>query len=339
MTMVLVLINPALAYTGSAQAAFAIRGTVVTTAGIPCALCRVTLDTRGARTTITDSAGNFNFVNVEPGTYVIAASGYEDAQQTVKVDAGGLQSIEPFVKIVIRSTPAPAARPQPATVDTSALRIYPRKAVDLYKKALKDRSDGKIEQGVQKFEEAIRLAPDYFSAHVELGISYQRLGRLDDAESEFLTAQRINRSSAEPLIHLSALYLLRNQLVRAAEASVDAIHRDPRSADAYFNLGLALYCASNFELAEGAVKNAIELSSSPAQARWLLANIYLRLQSPPKALDQLESLLKTKPTAGQFNLATTLRNRLLQGDQPSKDFDFSFQTQIAGGAHFYSCPK
>src|SRR5262249_6495108 len=154
-----------------------------------------------------------------------------------------------------------------------------------------DREKGNTAEATSELEEAVRIAPDFFQARNDLGKAYRTAGRLDDAEREFLSAERLNEKSAEPLIQLSGLYIDRNQPELAVKAGEEAVKKDSHSASAYYNLGFAFYRVSRLDAAENALKKALALAPTAGQIHLLLANVYLKQQDWNQLRSQLDSYL------------------------------------------------
>jgi len=140
-------------------------------------------------TTYTDSAGNFEFRNLAHGPYYVSVSveGYETVRQSVASLGGSSVTIvlsKPAVTIKGRPTGLDADDRD--IVDISQMRdSLPKKAVQDYEKAIQEKQRGKIESAMKLLEEAIRIAPNFFHAHNNLGLLYLFQKRYSDAENEF----------------------------------------------------------------------------------------------------------------------------------------------------------
>jgi tetratricopeptide (TPR) repeat protein len=159
-------------------------------------------------------------------------------------------------------------------------------------------------------------------------MSYQAQGRLAEAEHEFQTARDLNGSNSEPLLHLSDVYALRNDWGSSARASVDAIRRDPQSAKAFFNLGLALYCEAMFELAKDSLEKALSIDPKADQAQLLLVNVHLRLGDGKRALEYINLYLERNPTRPQRTSLSAIRTQLHKGLMPAIGFEISFPIRL-----------
>jgi tetratricopeptide (TPR) repeat protein len=284
--------------------------------GRPCESCPVSLESAGVpiEKTMTDSIGAFDFKDVRPGNYTIHVSmqGYEDAE--VRVDIGSRASAMPAIIFLNPAlAPPPADKPDAPVVNVAALPgKHPKKAVDLYNKAVKCREKGNADEAIAQLEEAVRIAPDFYQAHDELGKLYKAAGRFDDAEKEFMTAKRLNASSADPLIQLSSLYIDRGEPEAAVRVGEEAVRKDSRSASAFFNLGLALYRISRLDSAEDVLKKALALAPAAGQVRLLLANVYLKRHDYDNVRVQLDAYLAENPTGDLRAAAQKMRDEIMR---------------------------
>ncbi|HYR45223.1 MAG TPA: carboxypeptidase regulatory-like domain-containing protein, partial [Terriglobia bacterium] len=151
------------------------------------------------QTTYTDSAGGFEFRNLAPGSYYISITleGYEAVRQQVEVmNSFGNASVtiflnKPAVDTRSRSTGLDAEDRD--VIDISQMKEnLPKKAVQDYEKALDEKKKGKIESAIKLLQEAIRVAPNFYHAHNNLGLLYQSLKRYMDAETEYKRSRELN---------------------------------------------------------------------------------------------------------------------------------------------------
>jgi len=277
-------------------------------------------------TTYTDTAGNFEFRNLALGSYYISVSveGYETVRQSVASLGGSSVTIvlsKPAVTIKGRPTGLDADDRD--IVDISQMRdSLPKKAVQDYEKAIQEKQRGKIESAMKLLEEAIRIAPNFFHAHNNLGLLYLFEKRYTDAESEFRRSHELSPKSERPLVNIGSLYIeeavlkkddrevsgmLLDQALDALELSVKL---NPRSATGYFLLGQANYRSAFFEEAEAAFKKAQDIDPKLAGARLMLANIYVKQQKWAAAVDALDRYLKDYPKATDRTSVQELRERV-----------------------------
>jgi tetratricopeptide (TPR) repeat protein len=302
------------------QGTGSVSGTLLASGASFACLCEVTLELPGGHAVASaflDSAGNFKFTNVRPGSYVIRATidGFKEVQHPVDVSA-----YHGFGKTLIHlDRQIPVARVEskpgndPHIVDVSQfLDGYPKEAVKLYRKAGEKQKKGKIDDAITDLEAAVRVAPDFYQAHNDLGLLYKEKGRIDEAEREFRLASELNKQSAEPLINLTSLYIDRNEPELAVATGEKAIELNSRSGPAFFSLGIALYRISKLDRAEAALKKALELTPKMGYIRLMLANVYLKMRNYNGLSDQLDRYLAENPEGEQRAQVEQMRQQLQQ---------------------------
>ena len=122
--------------------------------------------------TYADMGCGFRFSRVTKGNYFIHVKleGYSEVRQSIDVGEGVMSG----APLVISMSPAPARisrQNSRKVVDASELlEQYPPKAVDLWKKSIADRKKGKDDRAIEKLEAAVKIAPNFFQAHNDLGV-------------------------------------------------------------------------------------------------------------------------------------------------------------------------
>src|SRR3989454_180305 len=186
--------------------------------------------------TDTDLHGNFEFRNVPKGSYYIRVrwEGFENVNYPVDVPG------TPYVFIFLNGSAArgPAALGRNRVVDIRQLTAnIPKQALKEYEKAVRDIRDHNTQRAIERLEKSVRLAPDFYNAHLGLAQEYRKTGRLDAAEQELTRAFELNPREGTPLIQLGEMYLDKNNFERAAEVLSQAIRIEPGSAVAHYRLG------------------------------------------------------------------------------------------------------
>jgi tetratricopeptide (TPR) repeat protein len=277
------------------------------------------IESQAIDNTFADLACGFRFERVRKGSYFIHVKieGYSEVRQSV--DVGEAMSSAP---VVITMSPAPARISRQQTgrvVDASELlEQYPRKAVDLYKKSISDRKKGRDDKAIEKLEQALMIAPNFYQVHNDLGVLYNKMNRPEDAEKHLVQAHELNRNSTEPLVNLASLYLDQNKPDRAAEVSQQAVRNDSKSGPALFNLGLALYKLARLDKAEDALKKALQVAPKMFQVHLALANIYMKLRQYDRMVAQLNSYLVENPNGPERAQVERLRDQALKARQDER---------------------
>jgi len=100
---------------------------------------------------------------------------------------------------------------------------------------------GRTDEAVSHFEQAIRINPDYADAHYNLGTAYGNLGRYQEAIKSLKQAIRIKPDDAEAHYNLGVTYGNLGRHQDAIETYKQAVRIKPDYADAHSNLGSAYF--------------------------------------------------------------------------------------------------
>ncbi len=246
--------------------------------------------------TFTDSLGNFEFRNLPKGSYNIRIplEGFEYVNYPV--DVPGV----PYVFIFLNGSATPARHPHAPggndVVDVRQLTAkIPKQAFKEYEKAVQEIRHNNTRRAIERLEKSIKLAPDFYNAHLNLGQEYRKIDRLDAAEQEFTSAFELNPHEGAPLIQLGEMYLDKNNFQRAAEVLSKAIRVAPGSAIAHYGLGRARYGLSEYREAEQAFMRAALLDKDFEAAELMLLYAYVRQGKLHLALSRIDALLQRSP--------------------------------------------
>src|SRR5216117_1839989 len=256
----------------------------------------VLLDHSGSKKdqrTDTDLRGNFEFRNVPNGSYNIRVrlEGFENVNYPV--DAPGT----PYVFIFLNGSAVHGRGPKALggnhSVDVRQLKAeIPKQALREYEKAVREIKDHNTQRAIERLEKSIKLAPDFYNAHLGLAQEYRKTDRLDAAEQELTRAFELNPREGTPLIQLGEIYLEKNNFKRAAEVLSQAIRVEPGSAVAHYALGRARYRLSEYAEAEQAFTRAALLDKDFEAAELMLLHAYVRQGKLSAALSGIDALLK-----------------------------------------------
>jgi Flp pilus assembly protein TadD len=248
--------------------------------------------------TFADPQGAFSFRNLTPGSYSlrIDQSGFNPIRETIRV---------PFPSTLqVRLQPANIEKVEAAdgryTVDLSELKL-PKKALSEYSKGIRARYEGNLQHSIEHLERAIRLAPEYYRAHLALAEAYGKVGRIGDSEVEFRNASTLSPRDAEPFVKLGELNLRIEEFNKAAEAFKEASLRSPASGRIAFQLGFALFRLNQLSEAESSLLLAQQLQPNETGISLLLIKVLVKQQKFKEALAQQEILqsLRRRSNSGR----------------------------------------
>jgi tetratricopeptide (TPR) repeat protein len=99
---------------------------------------------------------------------------------------------------------------------------------------------GRTEEAVKHFLQALRVMPDYAEAHYNLGNALYKQGRTEEAIEHFLQALRLKPDYAEAHNSLGVALDMQDRTEEAIERYLEALRLKPDYAEAHNNLGVAL---------------------------------------------------------------------------------------------------
>ncbi|MBI4741601.1 MAG: tetratricopeptide repeat protein, partial [Betaproteobacteria bacterium] len=156
----------------------------------------------------------------------------------------------------------PVVRPQP-------------RVLELVKQADALSGKGCHAEAAEVCRQAIALQPDCFDAHIHLGNSLKKQGRLRDAEASCRRAIELRPDQALAHYNLGNALFLQRELDGAESGYRRAIELQPDYLAAHVNLGSLLKDSARFAEAEAAYRSALELKPDFAEGRWNLSLLLL----------------------------------------------------------------
>ena len=191
------------------------------------------------------------------------------------------------------------ARPELQKLSQSA----PRNPLYLYWNARLDYDDGKYAAAVDGLLRTVALDRRFVKAHDNLGLSYEALGRYDDAIRSYQEAVRLNRvvtaGSPWPPLNLGLLLSRLDRLDEAEPLFRESVRLDPRFPQGHYQLGTTLEKKGRAEEAVKEIEEAARLDASYAEPQYALARLYRRSGNAEKADRALERFLALKKEKGQ----------------------------------------
>lgn len=270
---------------------------------------RVRLISRGtlAGESFTDAGGNFVFTRVLNGNYQIIVESdnltFETTVVEVEVFFRSGNNLPQTVTRDINVTPL--KKKDGLTNAESGREIdasVPKDAKKEFEKGTKSAKKGNSQEAIGHFEQAIKIHPAYYDAHVAIGEEYARLRNFAAARQSFNKA--IESRPKSPQAHLS----LGMVMVKAGEHSDavpvlrQALELGEKNTPTYLFLGVALMETGVNDEAEKMLLKAHDIGGNTQPGiRLYLANFYNRVGERKKTLEQLEAYVREAPTASNVS--------------------------------------
>lgn len=297
--------------------------------GAPPGRIFVEVQLRGAaiKSTFTDNEGRFSFFELRYNAYnvVAKADGYLPARELVVVRP----DISPItlVRLILhpQEKPMPEAPAEagfggnPHLVDSADYsKQFPSQAIKEFEAGVRADQDGKTEKAVRHYRNAIRLAPDFYPAHNNLGSKYVSAGDFTAAETEFAQVIRLNASDAQAYFNLGNVFFLTSRYEEAERTLQEGLKREPGSGFGHFLLGSVYVRGEEFGSAEQHLRTALDLDPQLSAVRLELVNLYLLQQRPAEAVKELKSFTELFPDDPLTPKAKRILERLESSTPPSR---------------------
>jgi Flp pilus assembly protein TadD len=150
-----------------------------------------------------------------------------------------------------------------------------------------DRGDMSFESAVANAQRAVELDPAFMKAYDDMGLSYEAMGKVDEAMKAYQQAIALDRQQKQdspwPFLNLGALLRTAGRLREAEAALREALRCDPRLAQAHFQLGLVLEKQNMIQEAIGELQKATAYDPKYPEPYVALGRTYGRVGDRHKA--------------------------------------------------------
>src|SRR5215203_5923410 len=174
---------------------------------------------RGEISTTSNGNGSFVFRNLTGGRYSVRVDvpdAYAPAFEIVDIaDSGSGSGMSRMGQIYSVQVHLRIKAGQPITKGVVSAGEPPREAVDLYNKALTSVKDGKRDKAIEQLKAALAIHPSFVAALNGLGVQYMKLGDDQAAFETFSKALKLSPDSF--ILHLNLGITLLN-LAKFGEA-------------------------------------------------------------------------------------------------------------------------
>lgn len=154
---------------------------------------------------------------------------------------------------------------------------------------------GRLDEAIACYEAALRLRPQYDTAHYDLGIALEKANRPEDALRHYREALRIKPDYYEAQCNLAMLLLRSGQPDEATRLLEDVVRRGPHLAEAHYQLGVAYSMQNRLAEAIAAIKNAVEIEPGATQRRFVWALFQKAAGQYAAAKQNLQRCLAEQP--------------------------------------------
>ncbi|HEX8474508.1 MAG TPA: carboxypeptidase regulatory-like domain-containing protein [Pyrinomonadaceae bacterium] len=264
---------------------------------------RLSSSTGISRETLTSDSGRYEFTEVPPGSYNVAATSLTDSTLTsdsVRIDTN--QSVTGIMNVNLSLADA-APRHTGGKEKTGVITLaeieqkVPKDARKAFKRGLELKNDSQMAGALENFDRAITLYPEYFQALTERGDIYVSQRELVKAAADFDRALKANGRYEPALRGAGYCKLEGKEFAQAATYLEQAATADPANATTLLLLGISNLELDRREPARQALEQALKIDALRAiRAHIHLANLYAREHQYRRAADELHIYLESVPT-------------------------------------------
>ena len=200
---------------------------------------------------------------------------------------------------------------------------------------------GKYQEAIEAFTESARLEPNNYLAEYGLGLCFQRLRQANDAILHYDAAIRFNPNYFDAHYAKGNVYrsLLNdpNRAIESYQMAGDVSEQAGRpKADAFFNLGVALFEQQRFDDALAAFGKVTQYDPANERAFVTMGRIYQEKGDYENALINFSVAAQKKPTWFEpYYFQAAVLNRLGQYDGAINQADQALQRMPNHGGALY----
>ncbi len=165
--------------------------------------------------------------------------------------------------------------------------------------------EGKVQEAVEAYTEALKLAPGNAQMHYNLSLAYSRLGRRTDEKRELQKAVDLDRNFAKAHSQLGLRYMEDGDASEAESELKAALNANPHFAEAENNLGVLYGREGKSREAEDLFRQATEDNPQYSQAFVNLGLVYAGAGKFLEAKQEFKKALRLSP--GDPSASTALR--------------------------------
>jgi len=147
-----------------------------------------------------------------------------------------------------------------------ALRLKPDYASAYNNLGIALQSVGNSDEAVICIQRSLQIDPDYADGYYNLGKMFQLLGKLDDAAGNYRRAMQLNPGLIKAYNNLGIVLSEQGKADEAVKLFHQVLSMDPDYAEAHFNLGSVFQLQGNISEAENCYRRALQINPNFAPA-------------------------------------------------------------------------
>ena len=175
---------------------------------------------------------------------------------------------------------------------------------------------GRVDEAIDQFETALKIAPAFDHAKMNLMVALTRKGNTDEVIARLRTFVMENPNDAQAHYNLGNALLKKGDSQSAIAAYEKALSLQSRYPDAHYNLGVALDQNGRTNEAIDHFQEAVKQKPDYAEGYYLLGNDLLQNARVDDAIAAYEQALKSRPRYSEVE--NNIGLALVQKGRPSE---------------------
>ncbi|NCF38293.1 MAG: tetratricopeptide repeat protein [Gammaproteobacteria bacterium] len=173
--------------------------------------------------------------------------------------------------------------------------MYDNRAVKSYENGRTLHQQARLREAERAYRKAIKISPNFFEAHNNLGNILMERGRFKEAANSYRTALNLLHGHPMLLNNLGNAMQMQGNNEEALRHLDQALRREPDYADAHCNRGNALRGLQRIDDAVAAYRRAIQIDSDLAEAHNNLGNLLLEQEQTEAAIEHFRRAVQIDP--------------------------------------------
>ena len=178
---------------------------------------------------------------------------------------------------------------------TEALKIKPDYAEAHYGRGVVLQEQDKIDEAISHYTEALKIKPDYADVHYNLGIALVRQGRVDEAISHYSEAMRINPGDDDARSRLQMIQTILKETDKDIKRLKKLLEINPGDPELHYILGNQYYKRRDFDKSINQYQKALSIHPDAVPVLNNLAMVYMAKRDYEKAVSVFGRIADLQP--------------------------------------------
>jgi len=154
---------------------------------------------------------------------------------------------------------------------------------------------GKVDEAIRHFDEALRINPNYTQAHINMAILYDTRGQIKQAREHYLAAIRLNNNIPEAHCNVGIGFYREGRNDEAITHYLEALRISPDYVEAHVNLATALVSRGDVDQALNHYDAALKINNNLPEVHYVAAVHYQGRGRIKEAILHYEEALRLNP--------------------------------------------